>query len=120
MSTALSQLKTGKVKKTGSVDLSEWGCGKLSIQELSGNERVDFAKRYKADANGMLDDDAGLQFFCEVAMAGVINDEGAKCLTADEAQTLRDNSVSALSAIANGILELSGVGKAAQVKAEKN
>lgn len=119
MTTAIGQLKAGKVKKTGTVDLSEWGSGKLKIQELSGNERIDFAKRYKGE-NGILDDEAGLQFYCEVARAGVVNEDGERCLTADDVAALRDNSVSALEKIAQDILALSGVGKAAQVDAEKN
>ena len=93
---------------------------RMKIQELSSDQRVDFAKD-NADGQGrMRISDNSKDSIAKVVIWGAIAEDGDPLFTDDDRQALREGSGSIVDMVATAILNLSGMGAGAVEAAAKN
>ena len=116
MAKGIGALLGGAAFRTETVDLSEWGVGKITVREITGKQQVDLAKRYSDD----VPTDQALEFYIDLVVLGVVNDNGEPAYKDEDREQLRDNPRTLLEAIADAVMHLSGIHPDARVDAEKN
>lgn len=116
MATAIGKLREGKAYRTKVIDASEWDVGKLTVRDIPGTAQLELAERYGEDVPMS----SALDFYVDMVLLGVINDNGEAAFSEDDRESLKGNPRALLEFISNGVMEVSGLNSTARVDAEKN